>query len=70
MALAIDVIDRLGPSYKMCRHLQPKKTKVKLLLSVYITAKDAYLPFTNKTEHFSFKSGYVLRVENDEMGCQ
>ena len=28
MALAIDVIDRHGPSYEMCRHLQPKKTEV------------------------------------------
>ena len=25
---------------------------------------------TNKTEHFSFKSGCVLRVENDEMRHQ
>ena len=26
--LAVDVIDRRGPSNKMSRHLQPKKTKV------------------------------------------
>ena len=30
MVLAIDVIDRHGPSSKMRRQLQPKKTKVRL----------------------------------------
>ena len=28
MALAVDVIDRHGPSNEMRRHLQPKKTEV------------------------------------------
>ena len=37
MALAVDVIDRRGPSNEMCGHLQPKKTKVTLcyLCTVY-----------------------------------
>ena len=30
MALAVDVIDRRGPSNEMCCQLQPKKTKVTL----------------------------------------
>ena len=30
MALAVDFIDRCGPSNKMHHQLQPKKTKVKL----------------------------------------
>ena len=30
IALAIDVIDRRGPSNEMRRQLQPKKTKVRL----------------------------------------
>ena len=30
MAVAIDVIDRHGPSNEMQRQLQPKKTKVRL----------------------------------------
>ena len=70
MTLAVDVINRRGPSNEMCRQLQPKKTKV-TLLSEYITTKDIYLPFiTNKTEHTSFKSGCVVRVENGKMRIQ
>ena len=30
IAFAVDVIDRRGPSNKMHRHLQPKKTTVRL----------------------------------------
>ena len=41
MAVVIDIIDRSGPSNKMCRQLQPKKTKVVL---VYITAKGILPP--------------------------
>ena len=33
MTLAINVIDRHGPSNEMRRHLQPKKTKVRLYYS-------------------------------------
>ena len=41
MALAVDIIDRHGPSNKMHRHLQPKKTKVTLYYQgIYVTAKD------------------------------
>ena len=43
MALAVDAIDRHGPSIEMRRQLQPKKTKVRLrILAVYIyvAAKD------------------------------
>ena len=36
MALAVDVIDRRGPSKEMRRQLQPKKA----VLVVYIAAKD------------------------------
>ena len=36
MALAVNVIDRCGPSNKMCHQLQPKKTKVMLY---YIAGK-------------------------------
>ena len=38
MALAVDVIDRRGPSNEIRRQLQPKKIKV--ILAVYIAAKD------------------------------
>ena len=41
MALAIDVIDRYGPSNEMCCQLQPKTTKVRLYhVAAYITAED------------------------------
>ena len=37
MALAVDVIDRRGPSIEMCRQLQSKKTKIRLrILAIYI----------------------------------
>ena len=39
MALAVDVIDRRGPSNETRCQLQPKKTKVNLL-AIYIAAKD------------------------------
>jgi len=39
MAVAVDIIDRRGPSNEMCRQLQPKKPKVRLL-AVYVTVKD------------------------------
>ena len=38
MALSVNVIDRCGPSNKMRRKLQSKKTKA--VISVYIPAKD------------------------------
>ena len=41
MTLAIDFIDRHGPSKEMRHQLQPKKTKViKAVLAVYIATKD------------------------------
>ena len=41
MVLAVDVIDRHGPSNEIRRQLQPKKTKVRLYyVAVYIAAKD------------------------------
>ena len=43
MALTIDVIYRRGPSNEMCHQLQPKKTKVRLYLDVYIAAEDVLL---------------------------
>ena len=40
MALAVNVIDRRGPSNEMCRQLQPKKTKVRLCYPViYVAAR-------------------------------
>ena len=42
IALAVDIIYRRGPSNKRRHQLQPKKTKVRLLV-FYIAAKD-YLP--------------------------
>ena len=36
MAVAVDVINRHGPSNEMCLHVKPKKTKV----SIHIIAKD------------------------------
>ena len=67
MALAIDVIDRHDPSNEMHRQLQLKQA----VLAVYITEKTFYLPFmTNKMKHFSFKSGYIVRVENGKIRCQ
>ena len=41
MALAINVIDRHGPSNKIHHQLQPKKTKANAILALYIAAKDA-----------------------------
>ena len=36
------------------------------VLAFYIAAEDVFFPlfFTSKTEHFSFKSGCVIRVVN------
>ena len=58
MAIAVDAIDRRGPSNEMHHQLQPEKTKVrKAILAVYIAAKDVYLLFVaNKTKCSSFKS--------------
>ena len=40
----------------------------KAVLAVYAAAKDVLPPsIANKTEHFSFKSGCVVQVENNEM---
>ena len=64
MALAVDVIDRHGPSKEMRHHLQPKKTKVTLYYLCILQQNMFYLSYiTNKTECLSFKSGCVVRVE-------
>ena len=48
-----------------------KEDKGKAVLAVYKAAKAFYLSFIpNKTERFSFKSGCVVRVENDKMHHQ
>ena len=69
MSLAVNFIDRRGPSNKMRRQLQPKKTKVMLYsLFIYIVVKDIYPLFiTNKAESFNFKSGPIVWVENGKM---
>ena len=67
MALAIDVIDRRGPSNEMHRQLQPKKTNVTL-----------YYLFTSSKRCFTHpllltrRSALVLKVgvENDKMHRQ
>ena len=70
MALAVDVIDRRGPSNKMQCHLQPKKTKVTYHPFTQ-QQKTLYPPLiTDKTKRFSFRSGCVIRVENGKMRCQ
>ena len=40
VALAVDAIDRHGSSNEICHQLKPKKTKVRLVIAVYIAAKD------------------------------
>ena len=60
MALAVDIINRRGLSNEMHCQLQPKKTKVRPYYPFIKLQKTFYLFFiTNKTEHFSFKSGCV-----------
>ena len=67
MALAVDVINRRGPSNEIHHKLQLKKNKVTLYDPFIPQQKAFYQPFmTNKTEHFSFKSGCVVLVENGE----
>ena len=63
MVLAVDVTDRHGSSDEMHRQLQPKKTKVGLLLPFIYLQKTFYPPFiTNKTEHVSFKGECLVGV--------
>ena len=65
MALAINVINRRGPSSKVRRQLQLTKTKIKLNYQFILQQKAYYLPFiTNKMEYFSFNSGCVVRMAN------
>ena len=58
MALAIDVIDRSGPSSKMCHQLHLMKNKVTLILSVYITAEGILPTLKSLTK----QSALVLKV--------
>ena len=62
MALAIDIMYGCGPSNKMRPHLQPKKTKVRLIYSTKGVMRALHYYITTKTEHFSFRSGCVIRV--------
>ena len=43
MALAVDVIDRNGPSNEMRRQLQPKETKVRLYYSYLYSSKRCFI---------------------------
>ena len=55
MLLAVNVIDRRGPSNEM-RHQLQSKNKVR-------QQKKFYSSFiSNKTEHINFKSGCVIQV--------
>ena len=65
MVLDINIIIVHGLSNKTSPQLQPKNPKaIKAVFNVIITAvKVLYeLYITNKTEHFSFKSGCVVWV--------
>ena len=56
MAVAVDVIDRHGPSNEMRCQLQPKKTKVVLYYSFVYQQKIFYPPFLTR------RSALVLKV--------
>ena len=60
MALAIDITDGCGLSNEACRWLPSKKSKVMLYFPQLKLFNQLYI--TNKTEHFTFKSGYAVRV--------
>ena len=63
MALAVNVIDRRGPSNKTRRQLQPNRTKVRIyVLAVYIHSSKSLFtrPSLDKMECFSFISGCVV----------
>ena len=61
--LAINIINRRGPSNEMHHQLQPNKTKGKAVLAIYIAEKTFYPSFiTNKMERITFKNGCVVRV--------
>ena len=62
MALAIDVIDRRGPSNTIRCQLQPKNPKIRRFSRPSFN--------TSKTKHFNFKSGCVVRIENGKMRRQ
>ena len=63
MALAVNAIDRRGPSNEMHCQLQLKKYKITLYYPfIYVTAKDV-LPARRSA---SVLSGCVVRVENGE----
>ena len=63
MALAIDIMHGRGSSKEVCLQLQPDKAKVTLYI---IRQQNALymLCIINKMDHFSFKSGHVIRVAN------
>ena len=64
MTLAINFIDRCGPSNEMCSQLQSKKIKVMLYYPfIKQKRKKFYPPFiTYKTKHINFKSICVIWV--------
>ena len=57
MALALNVINRRGPSNEMRRQLNPKKDNIKLYLAVYIATEDFTCPSLLKR-----RSASVLKV--------
>ena len=59
MALAIDVINRHGPSNDTHRQLQPKKTTVRYVrLAIYIIGKNIFIRSSLRT----IQSALVLKV--------
>ena len=62
MTLAVNFIDRCGPSNKMRSQLWPKKTKV-MLYYPFVKQKKFYQPFiTYKTKRINFKNSCVIRM--------
>ena len=64
MALAIDTVDGRGLNNEVRRELLPKELEQgNAVFAVHFTVKKAFnqLYITNKTEHFSFKSGHAVQ---------
>ena len=62
MVLAVDIMHGCGPSNKMYPLAVTAKERISSMSLMYQQKALYTLYITNKTEHFSFKSGYVERV--------
>ena len=59
MVFAVDIMHEHGLSNKMHPQLQPKKAMIRLYWLLISEQKEYMLYVPNKTERFSFNSGYV-----------